>query len=101
MQDSKSSKQQMIRGSVLVLRLLASFASAAHAGPSNRLTADGWGCEQGSGSGVVETHEVIATPPTIATPVLCAARTGGAWTGGDAVGYAGSMTTFVLIGVRE
>ncbi len=49
----------------------------------------------------------MTAPPKIAMalsngPVLCASRTVGAWTpGGDAVGYAGSMTTFVLIGVRE
>jgi hypothetical protein len=52
-----------------------------------------------------DTRQVTA-PPTIAMtlangPVLCAARTGGAWTGGDAAGYAGRTTTFVLIGVRE
>jgi hypothetical protein len=40
MQNTNSSKQRMVSGSVLVLRLLASFASAAHAGPNNRLTAD-------------------------------------------------------------
>ncbi len=40
MQNSKSSKQRMIRGSVLALRLLASFASTAHADPNNRLTTD-------------------------------------------------------------
>ena len=42
----------------------------------------------------------IAMTPTNG-PVLRAARAGGVWTGGYAVGYAGKMSTFVLIGVRE
>jgi hypothetical protein len=33
--------------------------------------------------------------------VLGATRNGGAWTGVDAVAYAGRTTTFVLTGVRE
>lgn len=40
MQISNSSRQRIIRGSVLALRLLASFASTAHAGPNHPLTAE-------------------------------------------------------------
>jgi hypothetical protein len=40
MQNNKSFRQRIVRGSVLALRLLASFASTAYAGPNNPLTAE-------------------------------------------------------------
>jgi hypothetical protein len=78
MQHSDSSRQRIVRGSVLALRLLANFASTAYAGPNNPLTAE---------LGMSRSHSSLSMPKAqhYRAPANAggAARDAGYWRYGD------------------
>jgi hypothetical protein len=78
MQNANGSKQRMVRASILGLLLLASFASAAHAGPNDRFAA---------GMGITRPHFSHAMPKAqrygAAVNGVGAARDAGTWRYGD------------------